>query len=227
MPRDVQIIVDGRALRVSEGVTLASALLDAGITRFRSSVTGEARAPICGMGICFECRVTLDGLPHQRSCLVPCVDGMHVETGNGRDHADGADVIDDPGRVRPHGDDGGAIECDVAVVGGGPAGIAAATRAAEAGARVVIIDQGMRPGGQIWRHRDRSTLPRLARRWIERCERSGVRWLPRAAVIGGGPSRDDGLLVSEGDRCRSVRARLCRSAPMAGRARSRCWNVPK
>jgi D-hydroxyproline dehydrogenase subunit alpha len=63
---------------------------------------------------------------------------------------------------------------DVVVVGAGPAGIAAASRAAESGARTLIVDQGIRPGGQIWRHTSRSQLPQAGRRWIERLERSGA-----------------------------------------------------
>jgi NADPH-dependent 2,4-dienoyl-CoA reductase/sulfur reductase-like enzyme len=207
--REVQITVDGRPMRVREGATLAAALLDAGITHFRSSVTGEPRAPICGMGVCFECRVTVDGLTHQRSCLIPCTDGMRVGTAAGVAPSDAESVhtIEDSVRAPAREGDVDAIECDVAVVGGGPAGIAAATRAAERGSRVVVIDQGMRPGGQIWRHRHRSTLPRLARVWIERCERSGVRWMSRAAVIGGSPAADEGLLVAESEGSHVVRAR--------------------
>ncbi|HEY9426140.1 MAG TPA: (2Fe-2S)-binding protein [Gemmatimonadaceae bacterium] len=83
----VEIVVDGERLRVTEGMTLAAALTDAGVTAFRVSVSGAPRAPICGMGSCFECRVTVNGKPHQRSCLIPCVDGMVVETGNGNGSA--------------------------------------------------------------------------------------------------------------------------------------------
>ena len=79
----------------------------------------------------------------------------------------------------------GVIRCDVVVVGGGPAGIAAGTRAAEAGADVIVIDSAARPGGQIWRHRDRTSLPRPATRWIERSERAGVKWMLEATVIDG------------------------------------------
>lgn len=80
----MEIVVDGERVSVSEGMTLAAALVDVGITAFRVSVGGMPRAPICGMGSCFECRVTVDGLPHQRSCLVPCRAGMVVETGSGK-----------------------------------------------------------------------------------------------------------------------------------------------
>jgi NADPH-dependent 2,4-dienoyl-CoA reductase/sulfur reductase-like enzyme len=71
---------------------------------------------------------------------------------------------------------------DVAVVGAGPAGIAAATAAAEAGKSVVLIDEGTREGGQIWRHRAGAAPPR-ARAWIERLERSGARRIPGASAF--------------------------------------------
>lgn len=87
-----------------------------------------------------------------------------------------------------------ALEVDVVVVGGGPAGIAAGTRAAEVGARVLIIDSGMRPGGQIWRHYDEGTLPVHARRWIERSHRAGATWMLQASVVDG--SLRDGLVVT-------------------------------
>ncbi|HET7622343.1 MAG TPA: FAD-dependent oxidoreductase [Gemmatimonadaceae bacterium] len=73
-------------------------------------------------------------------------------------------------------------DCDVLVVGGGPAGIAAASRAAESGAKVVMVDQGMRPGGQVWRHREESDLPRLARVWLDRLRGSGAHCLAMATV---------------------------------------------
>ncbi len=93
---------------------------------------------------------------------------------------------------------------DVVVVGGGPAGIAASTRAAETGARVIIIDSGMRPGGQIWRHADVSTLPHAACRWIERSQRAGVRWMLQSTVVDG--SLAQGLAVIHGDEAHIVRA---------------------
>lgn len=76
----VEIVVDGQRIAVAAGTMLAAALMNAGVNAFRSSVTGHPRAPICGMGSCFECRVTVNGAPHQRSCLVQCEEGMLVET---------------------------------------------------------------------------------------------------------------------------------------------------
>src|SRR5438105_11535358 len=68
----------------------------------------------------------------------------------------------------------GSIETDIAVIGGGPCGIAAAACAAERGRRVLLLDSAPRIGGQIWRHRDPRSLPRAARRWMERLDRSGA-----------------------------------------------------
>lgn len=77
--RPIQLTVNGRALSVASGTSVAAALLIAGAPA-RFSVTGEPRAPLCGMGICFECRVTIDGSPHQRSCQILCQDGMDVRS---------------------------------------------------------------------------------------------------------------------------------------------------
>ena len=85
------------------------------------------------------------------------------------------------------------MQCDVAVVGGGPAGIAAATRAAEQGARVIVIDSGLRPGGQIWRHHDPTALLPDARHWLSRLARTKAEWLLRATVVDGDIAR--GLTV--------------------------------
>ena len=76
----VTIVANGRAIRVRPGTSVAVALLNAGIRVLRRSVTGEGRGPLCGMGICFECRVSIDGVPHQRACLTEVVDGLTVRT---------------------------------------------------------------------------------------------------------------------------------------------------
>lgn len=77
---DVTIHVDGVPCRVAGNGTLAAVLLMRGIVSFRRDLAGHPRTPVCGMGSCGECRVTIDGRPDQRSCLVPVRDGMTVET---------------------------------------------------------------------------------------------------------------------------------------------------
>jgi predicted molibdopterin-dependent oxidoreductase YjgC len=76
----VKISVDGADVMVHAGTSVAAAVLSSGVVRFRRSVMGEARSALCGMGICFECRVTIDGKPHARSCQIICSDGMVVRT---------------------------------------------------------------------------------------------------------------------------------------------------
>ncbi len=63
---------------------------------------------------------------------------------------------------------------DVAVIGAGPAGIAAAVAASESGARVALIDDNPAPGGQIWRSGPHSSHHPGAEHWLERLSKSGV-----------------------------------------------------
>ena len=77
---DITIAVDGVPRRVPAGATVAAALLQLGVTAFRRDSAGRPRGPVCGMGTCFECRVTIDNQAEVRSCLVPVREGMRVET---------------------------------------------------------------------------------------------------------------------------------------------------
>ena len=76
----IELRVNGKTIRVPGGTVLAAAIAIAGETRFRKSVTGQPRGPLCGMGICMECRVTINAQPHCRSCQILCEDGMEVRT---------------------------------------------------------------------------------------------------------------------------------------------------
>ena len=76
----VTIVADERSATVPAGVTVAAALLDLGISAFRRSVSGEPRGPLCGMGTCYECRVTIDGVANRRACLVAVAEGMRIAT---------------------------------------------------------------------------------------------------------------------------------------------------
>jgi len=82
MPEIVTIIVDGVMVDVAEGTSVAAALITAGKGVFRISSSGAERGPLCGIGICFECRVTIDGKKHTRCCQLPCRSGMNVQTNN-------------------------------------------------------------------------------------------------------------------------------------------------
>jgi len=79
MPSPVSVVVNGKPVSVPSGTTVAVAMMIAGHT-CRTSVTGEPRGPFCGMGICFECRAVVNGIPHSRSCQILCESGMDVRT---------------------------------------------------------------------------------------------------------------------------------------------------
>ncbi len=76
----VNLRIDGRAVAVPDGCMVSAAVALAGATKFRRSVSGEPRAPLCGMGICFECRVTINGRAHCKSCQIGCEPGMEIRT---------------------------------------------------------------------------------------------------------------------------------------------------
>jgi D-hydroxyproline dehydrogenase subunit gamma len=71
--------VNGVLVEVAPGSTVAVATAIAAQS-CRTSVSGQPRGPLCGMGICFECRVTINGKPHCRSCQILCEPGMEVRT---------------------------------------------------------------------------------------------------------------------------------------------------
>jgi predicted molibdopterin-dependent oxidoreductase YjgC len=80
MPGEIEVRINGRPIRVPDDITVWAALTRAGYSHSHRSVTGEPRGALCGMGICFECRVTVDGVAHQRSCQTECTDGMEITT---------------------------------------------------------------------------------------------------------------------------------------------------
>jgi predicted molibdopterin-dependent oxidoreductase YjgC len=80
----ITLTVDGKDIQVASGSSVAAAVARAGAqagTVTRRSVTGQPRGPLCGMGICQECRVTIDGCAHRLACQTLCAPGMRVVTG--------------------------------------------------------------------------------------------------------------------------------------------------
>ena len=76
----VSLTVNGKPMQVPAGTSVAAAVMMAG-EPCRFSLEGEARGPLCGMGICMECRVTVNGVSHRRGCQLICAPGMEVESG--------------------------------------------------------------------------------------------------------------------------------------------------
>jgi sarcosine oxidase subunit alpha len=75
----ITLHIDGIPLQVDAGISVAAAVAYVH-SGSRRSCSGQPRAPLCGMGVCFECRVRIDGVAQQRACLVVVRDGMEVVT---------------------------------------------------------------------------------------------------------------------------------------------------
>lgn len=71
--------INGRDVTVASGTTVAAAMALAGLNATRTSVSGEPRAAVCGMGICQECRAQVNGRI-RLACQTLCAPGMLVES---------------------------------------------------------------------------------------------------------------------------------------------------
>lgn len=79
----VRMTVDGEPLDAHLGETVAAALIARGDRALRHTRQGAARGLYCGMGVCFECLVIVDGVPNTRACMTWVRDGMEIRHMNG------------------------------------------------------------------------------------------------------------------------------------------------
>ena len=132
-----EFLLDGERVLAYPGETIAAALLAAGQRVVRhTALRGEPRGVYCAMGVCGECAMVVNGEPGVRTCVTLAVAGMTV----GRQRR----------RMRT---------TELAIVGAGPAGLAAAAEAARHGVSVVLLDDNPRPGGQYFRQGPATTAP--------------------------------------------------------------------
>lgn len=75
-----EVRINGKPFLAAEGSSVATAILQSGVLAFRHSVSGEPRAAFCGMGTCYECRATVNGAQHERTCVLIVREGMEIET---------------------------------------------------------------------------------------------------------------------------------------------------
>jgi glycine/D-amino acid oxidase-like deaminating enzyme len=136
----IGIRFDGRELPALPGETIAAALAAADIVAVRQARSGAPRGPFCGMGVCFDCLVTVNGQPNQRACLSKVEEGMDVASS----------PVSTAGAAGP-AEAPAEIACDVLVVGAGPAGLSAARALALGGADVVVLDERLHAGGQYFK----------------------------------------------------------------------------
>jgi NADPH-dependent 2,4-dienoyl-CoA reductase/sulfur reductase-like enzyme len=179
----VHLTFEGTRITGLAGDTVSAALVDAGEYACREAADGSVRGVFCGMGVCQECLVVVDGRPGQRACMTPIAEGMAIT----RQPVlpDLATLAATTPPVRRE------IACDVLVVGAGAAGMLAAAHAAEAGLDVVLADERPKLGGQFYKQPagpvDEPALDpqyRAGRALIDRLERSGATILSQTTVWG-------------------------------------------
>ncbi|PZW45923.1 glycine/D-amino acid oxidase-like deaminating enzyme [Humitalea rosea] len=173
---------NGEQIAAVTGETIAAALSAAGHLAFRETASGAPRGLWCGMGACFDCLVTVDGRANQRACMVKVADGMQV-----------ASAV--PARPAPLATPPISIPeraVDLLVIGAGPAGLSAAVAAAEAGVRVLVLDERDAPGGQYLKplapghvHAAPDAQFRRGAALFARAARAGVEILQGATAWGG------------------------------------------
>lgn len=80
---------DGRPISFTDGQSVGAALTAAGVRSWRTTrIEGRPRGLFCGIGICFDCLVVVDGRPNQRACLLTARAGLAVTTQEGTGHDD-------------------------------------------------------------------------------------------------------------------------------------------
>jgi len=133
---------DGHDRTAAPDLSVAAALTECGTRAFRRTDSDAQRGIFCGMGVCQDCLVAIDGVPNQRACMTPLRDGMQIETQIAR-----------PKLTAPPAQKKAAkrLTPAVLVIGGGAGGLNAAIAAREEGADVLLLDERKVPGGQYFK----------------------------------------------------------------------------
>jgi Uncharacterized anaerobic dehydrogenase len=81
--KTITIYFEEQPVLVEEGITVAAAVMHPAHGWSRTNHNGQKRGPFCHMGVCFECLMTINGVPNQQACLTVVADGMRVSRQNG------------------------------------------------------------------------------------------------------------------------------------------------
>ncbi|MEM8853361.1 MAG: FAD-dependent oxidoreductase [Pseudomonadota bacterium] len=168
MAEGATFLFDDRTIHARPGQSVAAALIEAGERGFRTTPKGAERSLFCGMGVCQDCLVEVDGIPNRRACMESPREGMVVKR---QCALPSLSAGAEPGEAT-------VLSPDVLVIGCGIGGLHGAIAAAEAGASVVLVDERSVKGGQYYKQAAAAepldTQQREGRDLIARAERAGV-----------------------------------------------------
>lgn len=142
--KPVKFYFNDREYKGYEGEPIAVALYANGVKKLSESpVKHRSRGLFCAIGKCASCRVVVNGIPNIRACQEPVREGLKVRSSKGLEKLEIKESS--PPRIsRPE-----EIETEILIIGAGPAGAIAAIKAADMGAKVLLVDYASRIGGQL------------------------------------------------------------------------------
>jgi len=174
-PTSTTIFFQGEQVPARPGESVAAALVGSGHYACRETHGGTKRGLFCGMGLCNECALTIDGVPGRLACMEKVLPGMAVSLCPAVRPLPVREACNLPEEEH-------AVE--VLVVGAGPAGLSAALAARRAGAGVLIVDERHQAGGQFFKQPVVSPGSGVDTRLLDSQYRSGMRLLEEVAGSG-------------------------------------------
>jgi thioredoxin reductase len=217
----IEIEYEGRRLQAREGESLAAALTAHGIRDFRTTRCGATRGLFCGMGVCQDCLVEVDGRANERACMTiidrPLVVRRESFARPLASKSDQPITFADVETLRP----------ELLIIGAGPGGLCAAIAARRAGCAVTVVDERAHAGGQYFKQLSvEGAAPpdaqhREGERLIATALELGVAFEERLTVWGAFPPNEFGVTANGRARRYFPRATI-----IATGAYERGWPVP-
>tara|TARA_Y100001970_G_scaffold7932_1_gene9087 strand:- start:2583 stop:4355 length:1773 start_codon:yes stop_codon:yes gene_type:complete len=195
---------EGQILNAYPGDSVAAALTSYGIMDLRETSSGESRGIFCGMGVCHECLVDIDGEQNKRACMTKLKNGMKIN----RQKFYSVPNVNFSNKKKKNNSGLKVEKPDILVIGGGVGGMSAAAVAAETGAKVILIDERSLLGGQFSKQptpfNDNTIFSKndsqinLGKKLIKRMEHAKVEIFKNVEIWGAYPDKNV-LAIKDGE----------------------------